>query len=156
MEFLKMKKFRKALKRENSPVPDEDPESDEGKSVVDVDNDNDNDNGATTEEDDDDFIMNEVKRRLKELRRNSFMVLIPEEETCPEEDDDADDEHQVEEGGANCSNQWRDVEAEGRQLWSCFGAFYDKYCQRMLFFDRLTTQLLKEIGNFFHFNLLLL
>ncbi|XP_071686112.1 uncharacterized protein [Rutidosis leptorrhynchoides] len=153
MVFLKLKKFRKAHKQDNSPpvvgVPDEVPK---GKSVVDVDNDNeiDNDNGATTaeaeaEEDDDDFIMNEVKRRLKELRRNSFMVLIPEEETCPEEEDD-DVEQQVEDQEKNDgeSNQWRDVEAEGRQLWSCFGAFYDNYCQRMLFFDRLTTQLLKE------------
>ncbi|XP_076884487.1 uncharacterized protein LOC143533670 [Bidens hawaiensis] len=84
------------------------------------------------EVDDDDFIMNEVKRRLKELRRNSFMVLIPEEETCAE---------------TESSNEWRDVEEEGHQLWSCFGAFYDKYCDRMLLFDRLNTQLLKQIGS---------
>lgn len=141
MDFLKIKKLRKAHKPnpEKDPVPQEQekelelPKGDLGKSV-DVDN-------AAADEDDDDFIMNEVKRRLKELRRNSFMVLIPEEETCQEEEEDdvIDDE-------ANTSNEWRDVEAEGRQLWSCFGAFYDKYCERMLFFDRLTAHLLKQIG----------
>lgn len=140
-----MKKFRKAHKpnpekdSDNKPVPvprSEEPKKENGdelgKSV-------DADNATEVDEDDDDFIMNEVKRRLKELRRNSFMVLIPEE-TCPEEE-----EEEEEEEGEASSNEWRDVEAEGRQLWSCFGAFYDKYCERMLFFDRLTTQLLKEI-----------
>ncbi|XP_024972192.1 uncharacterized protein LOC112511053 isoform X1 [Cynara cardunculus var. scolymus] len=136
MEFLKLKKFRKThkpnLEKEPVPVPEE-PKKENGDDLgksVDV------DNATEVDEDDDDFIMNEVKRRLKELRRNRFMVLIPEE-TCPEEDE--------EEEGEASSNEWRDVEAEGRQLWSCFGAFYDKYCERMLFFDRLTTQLLKEI-----------
>lgn len=139
-----MKKFRKAHKpspekdSDNKPVAEE-PKKENGDGLgksVDV------DNGAEVDEDDDDFIMNEVKRRLKELRRNSFMVLIPEE-TCPEEEEAEEEE---EEEGEASSNEWRDVEAEGRQLWSCFGAFYDKYCERMLFFDRLTTQLLKEIG----------
>ncbi|XP_023765379.1 uncharacterized protein LOC111913900 [Lactuca sativa] len=151
MEFLKMRKFRKAHKpnpekeSDNNPVPVPGPEEpkkdnddDLGKSAT-----ADVDNATEADEDDDDFIMNEVKRRLKELRRNSFMVLIPEE-TCPEEEEPEEEE---EDEGQASSNEWRDVEAEGRQLWSCFGAFYDKYCERMLFFDRLTTQLLKEIGS---------
>ncbi|KAD4585326.1 hypothetical protein E3N88_22927 [Mikania micrantha] len=128
MEFLKMNKLRKALKPK---PPDPKP----------VGEDLNKENGdAEADEDDEDFILNEVTRRLKELRRNSFMVLIPEEEACPEE------EEEMEEGEAS-SSEWRDVEEEGRRLWSCFGAFYDKYCERMLFFDRLTTQLLKQIGS---------
>lgn len=92
------------------------------------------------DDDDDDFITNEVKRRLKELRRNSFMVLIPEE-TCPEEDDDDGEEE-----GETSSADWRDVEAEGRQFWSGFKEVYDKYCERMLLFDRLSAQQLNDIG----------
>ncbi|XP_076890395.1 uncharacterized protein LOC143541456 [Bidens hawaiensis] len=142
MEFLKLNKLRKTLKPNPAPLPDEiinkqnaeeEEEEDISKSAADEDDD-----------DDDDFIMNEVKRRLKELRRNSFMVLIPEEETCAEEEEE---ETQTPEEGEASSNEWRDVEEEGRQLWSCFGAFYDKYCERMLLFDRLNTQLLKQIGS---------
>ncbi|XP_051148059.1 uncharacterized protein LOC127263129 [Andrographis paniculata] len=95
---------------------------------------------AASEDDDDDFITNEVKRRLKELRRNSFMVLIPEE-TTP-----ADEEEEEEEGGTS-SNEWRDVEAEGRQFWSGFDAVYEIYCERMLFFDQSSAQLLLEAGS---------
>ncbi|KAI3512436.1 hypothetical protein L1887_19752 [Cichorium endivia] len=144
-----MKKFRKAHKpnpekdSDNKPIPVPVPEEPKKDSADDLGKSADVDNATEADEDDDDFIMNEVKRRLKELRRNSFMVLIPEE-TCPEEEEEPEDE---EEEGEASSNEWRDVEAEGRQLWSCFGAFYDKYCERMLFFDRLTTQLLKEIGS---------
>lgn len=93
------------------------------------------------DDDDDDFITNEVKRRLKELRRNSFMVLIPEE-TCPEEEDDDDGEEE----GETSSADWRDVEAEGRQFWSGFAEVYDKYCERMLLFDRISAQQLNDIG----------
>ncbi|KAL4560094.1 hypothetical protein LXL04_032242 [Taraxacum kok-saghyz] len=149
MEFLKMKKFRKPHKpnpekdSDKSQVPVPGPEEPKKDNVVDdLGKSADVDNATEADEDDDDFIMNEVKRRLKELRRNSFMVLIPEE-TCPEEEEPEEEEDE----GEASSNEWRDVEAEGRQLWSCFGAFYDKYCERMLFFDRLTTQLLKEIGS---------
>ncbi|KAI3773340.1 hypothetical protein L1987_47865 [Smallanthus sonchifolius] len=139
-----MNKLRKALKADKKPVVEEEELkqlNDDANVNV---NANANANAAEADEDDDDFIMNEVKRRLKELRRNSFMVLIPEEETCPEEEE----EMEMELEGEASSNEWRDVEEEGRRLWSCFGAFYDKYCERMLFFDRLTTQLLKEIGTF--------
>ncbi|KAM0001219.1 hypothetical protein Hdeb2414_s0385g00882551 [Helianthus debilis subsp. tardiflorus] len=140
MEFLKKNKLRrrKGLKADREAEEliikkeKEDANGELGKAV-------DGDEGE--EEDDDDFIMNEVKRRLKELRRNSFMVLIPEEEACAEEEEEM--EMEMEEGEGGSSNEWRDVEEEGRRLWSCFGAFYDKYCDRMLFFDRL---LLKQIA----------
>ncbi|KAJ0794421.1 hypothetical protein HanPI659440_Chr04g0139071 [Helianthus annuus] len=137
MEFLKRNKLRrKGLKADREAEEliikkeKEDANGELGKAV----------DGDGDEEDDDDFIMNEVKRRLKELRRNSFMVLIPEEEACGEEEEEM--EMEMEEGEGGSSNEWRDVEEEGRRLWSCFGAFYDKYCDRMLFFDRL---LLKQI-----------
>ncbi|CAL1386765.1 unnamed protein product [Linum trigynum] len=96
------------------------------------------------EDEDDDFITNEVKRRLKELRRNSFMALIPEEESFPEQEED-DEENGGEAGDAICG-EWRDVEAEGRQWWGGFDAVYDKYCDRMLFFDRLSILQLNENG----------
>ncbi|XP_022157098.1 uncharacterized protein LOC111023905 isoform X2 [Momordica charantia] len=98
--------------------------------------------GAEAEEEDDeeDFIMNEVKRRLKELRRNNFMVLIPEEDSCAEEEE--------EEGETSCGEQeWRDVEAEGRLWWGGFGTLYDKYSERMLFYDRMSMQPLIELGS---------
>ncbi|CAH8328891.1 unnamed protein product [Eruca vesicaria subsp. sativa] len=96
------------------------------------------------DDEDDDFITNEVKRRLKELRRNSFMVLIPEED---EEEEDKESYLGEDEGGEDkCSSEWRDVVAEGLQWWGGFDAVYEKYCERMLFFDRLTSQQLKETG----------
>lgn len=110
-------------------------------SSVEPEEDNYNYNDNEEEDDDDDFITNEVKRRLKELRRNSFMVLIPEE-TCPEEEEDDEQEQ-----GETSSADWRDVEAEGRQFWSGFAEVYDKYCERMLVFDRLSAQQLNDIGS---------
>lgn len=146
MDFFKMKKFRKAHKPnpekdfDDKPVPEpEEPKNENGDELgksVNI------DSTTESEDDDDDFIMNEVKRRLKELRRNSFMVLIPEE-SCPEEQG----EDEEEEEGETSSSEWRDVEAEGRQLWSGFDALYEKYCERMLFFDRLSGQQLKEVGS---------
>lgn len=147
MDFFKMKKFRRAHKpnpenaSEDNPVPHpEEPKNENGDELgnsVSVDTATE----ADDDDDDDDFITNEVKRRLKELRRNSFMVLIPEE-SCPEEDEEAEED----EGETSNADQWRDVEAEGRQLWSGFNAIYEKYCERMLFFDRLSAQQLNEIG----------
>ncbi|KAH1143200.1 hypothetical protein GYH30_033747 [Glycine max] len=99
-----------------------------------------NADSAGEAEDDDDFITNEVKRRLKELRRNSFMVLIPEEDSYPEEGEEEEEE------GETGSNEWRDVEAEGQQWWRGFDAVFEKYCERMLFFDRMGTQQLSEVG----------
>ncbi|KAL2321439.1 hypothetical protein Fmac_025818 [Flemingia macrophylla] len=144
MEFLKIKKFRKSQKADgdkdlaNKAAPDpEEPKlntdgSDQCKSE--------NADSAGEAEDDDDFITNEVKRRLKELRRNSFMVLIPEEDSCPEDGEDDEEE------GETSSNEWRDVEAEGQQWWRGFDAVFEKYCERMLFFDRMSTQQLSEVS----------
>ncbi|EEF48718.1 uncharacterized protein LOC8259956 [Ricinus communis] len=150
MDFFKAKKFRKAQKPEpeknleDKPGPQpEEPKYENVGSVGDnVGNKSANaDPGSETEDDDDDFITNEVKRRLKELRRNSFMVLIPEEESCPEEEEDEEEGQ-----GETSSSEWRDVEAEGRKWWSGFDAVYDKYCERMLFFDRMMVQQLNENG----------
>lgn len=145
MDFFKLKKFRNAHKpnpnnvAQDQPVPPqlEEPKNGggEGKPVnVDATN-------AEMEDDDDDFITNEVKRRLKELRRNSFMVLIPEEASV------ADEEEEDHEEGETICTEWRDVEAEGRQFWSGFDAVYDIYCERMLVFDRSSSQQLLELGN---------
>lgn len=143
MDFFKVKSFRKAHRSnldkdaENKSVPTlEEPKNDKsddlGKSV--------NVDPATeAEEDDDDFILDEVKRRLKELRRNSFMVLIPEESGLEDEEE--------EEQGETSSSEWRDAEPESRQPWCGFDAAYDKYCEQMLFFDRLNAQQLNEVGN---------
>ncbi|KAM6589829.1 hypothetical protein CsatA_012434 [Cannabis sativa] len=153
MDFFKVKKFRKAHKPvveseiEDKPVPQPEElkkENGGGDELSTKTNDADPSAEAEAEDDDDDdFITNEVKRRLKELRRNSFMVLIPEEESCAEEDEGEEEDEE----GERSSCEWRDVEAEGRQWWGGFDALYDKYCERMLFFDRMSTQQLKENGS---------
>ncbi|KAI4355920.1 hypothetical protein L6164_004644 [Bauhinia variegata] len=144
MDFFKVKKFRKPQKADavndtgDQPVRQpEEPKLDNG--ANDPCKSENADPAAEAEDDDDDFITNEVKRRLKELRRNSFMVLIPEEESCPEEEEE-------EEEGEASSNEWRDVEAEGQQWWRGFDAVFEKYCERMLYFDRMSSQQLNEIG----------
>lgn len=91
------------------------------------------DSSGEIEEDDDEFITNEVKRRLKELRRNSFMVLIPEE-SHPEDEETS-------------SEEWRESEVEDRYPWCGFDTLYEKYCERMLFFDKMIAQLMKEPGS---------
>lgn len=144
MEFLKIKKFRKSQKGNGEkdladkavPEPEEPKLSTDGSDQCK----SENVDSAGEAEDDDDFITNEVKRRLKELRRNSFMVLIPEEDSCPEDGEDEEEE------GETSSNEWRDVEAEGQQWWRGFDAVFEKYCERMLFFDRMSTQQLSEVG----------
>lgn len=137
-----MKKFRKG----NSPVVEKAiPQSEEPESVNGGDGLTKSPNADPvndSEDDDDDFITNEVKRRLKELRRNSFMALIPEEESCAEEEE----EEEGEETGETTSSDWRDVEDEVRQWWGGFDSFYEKYCERMLFFDRMSAQQLNEAG----------
>ncbi|KAJ0075185.1 hypothetical protein Patl1_35178 [Pistacia atlantica] len=146
MDFFKVKKFRKTHKPdpekdlEDKPVPQPEEHKNENVSGDDLNKSPNTDSSNEYEDDDDDFITNEVKRRLKELRRNSFMVLIPEEEPCAEEEDEE------EEGGETSSCEWRDVEAEGRQWWGGFDAVYDKYCERMLFFDRMSAQQLNLAG----------
>lgn len=144
MDFFKVKKFRKPQKTggdedmADKPVPEpEEPKPENGANGCKSEN---ADPAGEAEDDDDDFITNEVKRRLKELRRNSFMVLIPEEDSCPEEEDEEEAE------GETFSNDWRDVEAEGQQWWRGFDAVFEKYCERMLFFDRMISQQHDEIG----------
>ncbi|XP_059642550.1 uncharacterized protein LOC132284455 isoform X2 [Cornus florida] len=145
MDFFKVKKFRKAHKpnpekdSEDKPIPQ--PEEPKNENGDDLSKSGNVDSAPEADDDDDDFITNEVKRRLKELRRNSFMVLIPEE-SCPEEEEEDEEEE-----GETSSSEWRDVEAEGQQLWYGFDAVYDKYCERMLFFDRLSNQQLNEVGS---------
>jgi len=144
MEFLKIKKFRKSPKADGEKnlsektvaEPEEPKLNSEGPDQCK----SGNADSAGEAEDDDDFITNEVKRRLKELRRNSFMVLIPEEDSCLEEGEDEEEE------GETSSNEWRDVEAEGQQWWRGFDAVFEKYCERMLLFDRMSTQQLREVG----------
>lgn len=144
MEFLKIKKFRKSQKAdgEKDLADKAVPEPEEPKLNTDCPDQckSENADSAGEAEDDDDFITNEVKRRLKELRRNSFMVLIPEEDSYPEEGEEEEEE------GETSSNEWRDVEAEGQQWWRGFDAVFEKYCERMLFFDRMGTQQLSEVG----------
>ncbi|KAK1577210.1 hypothetical protein Q3G72_019813 [Acer saccharum] len=70
------------------------------------------------------------------------MVLIPEEESCAEEE-----EEEEEEAGETSSSEWRDVEAEGRRWWGGFDAVYEKYCEWMLFFDRMSEQQLNVAGS---------
>ncbi|XP_010259880.1 PREDICTED: uncharacterized protein LOC104599166 [Nelumbo nucifera] len=143
MDFFKVKKFRKAHKpdpekdQEDRPVPP--PEQLKNESGDDLTKSAKADAPADVEDDDDDdFITNEVKRRLKELRRNSFMVLIPEE-SCPEEEEEEEEE--------TSSSEWREPEVENGCPQIRFDTVYDKYCERMLFFDRLSVQQLHEAGS---------
>ncbi|KAK9097537.1 hypothetical protein Sjap_023034 [Stephania japonica] len=92
---------------------------------------------AEEEEDDDDFILNEVKKRLKELRRNSSMGLIPEE-SCEEEEEEEEE---------TSSSEWRSSEIEDHQPFYRFDEKYGAYCERMLFFDRMSAQRLLEPGS---------
>ncbi|XP_031501416.1 uncharacterized protein LOC116265036 [Nymphaea colorata] len=94
---------------------------------------NDNDNSGDMEDDDDDFITGEVKRRLKELRKNSFMVEIPEEDGYMEEE--------------SSSSEWRDSEAEDSSSCSAFENVYDKYSEKMLFFDKVTAEQMPDAGS---------
>lgn len=96
--------------------------------------------GEIEEDDDDDFFTNEVKRRLKELRNKNFMVLIPEE-SCAEEEEEGEKEEET------SSGEWGESEVEDRYPWCGFDTLYDKYCERMQFFDKMITQLMKEHGN---------
>ncbi|KAK1269046.1 hypothetical protein QJS04_geneDACA013974 [Acorus gramineus] len=118
------------LKTESLPIdppPKPDPDSNPVKNGA----------GEEEDEDDDDFITNEVKRRLKELRRNSFMVLIPEEPSVEEEEE--------EEETSSSSSGWKESEeAEDKYPWCGFDVLYDKYCERMLFFDKMSALQLQE------------
>ncbi|KAE8658884.1 hypothetical protein F3Y22_tig00116965pilonHSYRG00047 [Hibiscus syriacus] len=150
MDFLKIKRFRKVQKPDpekglvdnNVTQPELKDDNDDGDIGVNGSSKPDLAASDVEDDEDDDFITNEVKSRLKELRRNSFMVLIPEEEEeeLYPEDDEA-------EAGETSSSEWRDVEAEGREWWGGFDAVYEKYCERMLFFDRIIAQEVKNAGS---------
>ncbi|XP_062191106.1 uncharacterized protein LOC133894928 [Phragmites australis] len=92
------------------------------------------------DDDDDDFITNEVKRRLRELRKNSFMVLIPEEECAEVEEDGGEEE-------GSSSREWMELDAGDGFPLCRFDSLYDKYCERMLVFDKMMMQLLKDPGS---------
>nr|DAD46103.1 TPA_asm: hypothetical protein HUJ06_004333 [Nelumbo nucifera] len=146
MDFFKVKKFRKAHKpdpekdQEDKPVtPPEEMKTENGDDLT---KSSKVDPAAEAEDDDDDdFITKEVKRRLKELRRNSFMVLIPEE-SCAEEEEEEEE---------TSSSEWKEPEVENGRPWCRFDTVYDKYCERMLFFDRMSAQQLHEAGKLFFF-----
>ncbi|KAL8139190.1 hypothetical protein V2J09_005191, partial [Rumex salicifolius] len=140
MDFFKGRnRFRRARKPnpegcfEDNPVPSPlEPKTDldnaTGKSIA-------PDASSEVDDDDDDFITNEVKRRLKELRRNSFMMLIPEESGL--EGEEADE---------SCSSEGRDVDSQVQHAYYDFESIYQKYCERMLLFDRISAQCLNEAG----------
>lgn len=100
----------------------------------------------TEEDDDDDFITNEVKRQLKELRNKRFMVLIPEAEEEEEEEDEEESCLEYEEEDTS-SSEWRESAVEVGYPWCGFDGFYDKYCECMLFFDKMSIRLLQEAGS---------
>ncbi|CAL9157257.1 unnamed protein product [Musa hybrid cultivar] len=99
------------------------------------------DGGDDDDDDDDDFITNDVKRRLKELRKNSFMVLIPEEGHPGEQEEEEKEEEE------SSSSGWGASEASAGYSCCGFDTFYDQYCGRMLFFDRLISRHLNEAGS---------
>lgn len=68
------------------------------------------------------------------------MALIPEEASTEEGEYDGEEE------GETSFSKWKDVEAEGRQLWSRFDALYGTYSERMLSFNRLNAQQLHDFG----------
>ncbi|XXG51465.1 hypothetical protein AAC387_Pa03g0019 [Persea americana] len=146
MEFLKVKKFRspRKLDEEKGPVvaetPREESKDENGTDGLKTNAAVDSAGEAEEYDDDDDFITQEVKRQLKELRNKRFLVLIPEEsESCPEDEDEAEDEN------GTGSSDWKESMVEGGSQWcGGFGSFYDKYCERMLFFDKMSFQLLQD------------
>ncbi|XP_077238537.1 uncharacterized protein LOC143879817 [Tasmannia lanceolata] len=140
MEFFKLKKFRKGQNlnegedTEDNQARDEESKNENGNDLPTT---NGADSAGEIEEDEDDFISNEIKRRLKELRNKNFMVLIPEEETYPEEEEEEE----------MSSSDWRESEVGDRYPWCGFDTLYDKYCERMLFFDKMSAQLLQDAGS---------
>ncbi|XP_072953308.1 uncharacterized protein [Typha angustifolia] len=146
MEFFTVRRFGRARKKESEEDPDVgsthaasqvtkyeilDPAP---KATMEVEEEEEKE--ELEDDDDDDFITNEVKRRLKELRKNSFMVLIPEE-GYPEEEEEEEEEE-------SSSSEWRESEVVDGYPWCGFDTLYDKYTERMLFFDKMMAQVLQE------------
>lgn len=153
MGFLKVKKFRRARK----PTSDNDsddksvphPEEHTRINSINILNNYDKKSIGIAEEEedneDDDYISNEVQRRFHELRRNSFMSLIPEENGNEVEEDVEDEEHHIN------LNDERGIEVPNYQLFWCdFATFYRSYCERMLLFDKMSVQLLKDAGEYIY------
>ena len=143
MEFLKAINFRRARKSQTIKADSRNVIQTDAQLKADISNNLPKEVGcdSTTpqtddqeDDEDDDIISNEIKRRLKELRRSNFMVLIPEE-SCPEEEESS-------------SSEWRESDVEEIYSWSGFDAFYSKYCERMLFFDKIISRKLQSTGKF--------
>ncbi|KAM0858190.1 hypothetical protein ACQ4PT_047991 [Festuca glaucescens] len=157
MDFFKLKKFGKA--RKSARGEGETLESDEGANAGNVDSEVDvpeedpeaapagaglanggGEDGEEEEEEDEDDIANDVKRRIKEMKKNNFMVQIPEDENA-EVEEEGDEE-------GSSSREWMGSDVgEGFPLCG-FDSLYDKYCQRMVAFDKTITQTLKDSGLF--------
>ena len=71
------------------------------------------------------------------------MVLIPEDENA-EVEEDGDGEEEEEEGSS--SREWMGSDVGEGFLLCGFDSLYDKYCQRMVVFDKMITQTLKDSG----------
>uniref|UniRef100_A0ACD5Y2I4 Uncharacterized protein n=1 Tax=Avena sativa TaxID=4498 RepID=A0ACD5Y2I4_AVESA len=164
MDFLKLKKFGKARKSargdgevaeldedtnarnvpSHADVPEENPEAVAAAAGAGVGNGGEEYGEEYGEEEEEDDITNEVKRRLKEIKKNSFMVLIPEDENA-ELEEDGDDEGEEEEGSS--SREWMESDVgEGFPLCG-FDSLYDKYCQRMVVFDKMMAQTFEDSGS---------
>jgi hypothetical protein len=155
MDFFKIKKFGKGRKsprgkgevveseddaNAGNVAPEEEQKDGNTPEAVEAEGGGNGAVGGGGEDDDDDFITNEVKRRLKEMRNNSFMVLIPEEE-CAEVEEDVEEE---EEGSS--SREWVEPDVVDGFPLCRFDSLYEKYCQRMLAFDKMILQLMKDPG----------
>ncbi|KAK3122173.1 hypothetical protein QOZ80_8BG0666050 [Eleusine coracana subsp. coracana] len=164
MDFFKIKKFEKGRKNAGGKgdvvEPDDDPNTGnaapeeeqkdsileghaeaveaagEGNGAVQGEDDDEEE-----EDEDDDFITNEVKRRLKEMRKGSFMVLIPEEENAEVEEDGEEEEE------GSSSREWVESDVVDGFPLCGFDSLYEKYCQRMLVFDKMILQLMKDPGS---------
>lgn len=157
MDFFKLKKFGKARKSargegetlesdedaiagnvaSEGDISEENPEAAAGAGLAN----GGEEYGEEEEYEDEDDAINDVKRRLKEAKKNSFMVQIPEDENAEVEKDGDEEE---EEGSS--SREWMGSDVgEGFPLCG-FDSLYDKYCQRMVAFDKMITQTLKDSG----------
>nr|GMC51976.1 uncharacterized protein LOC109190249 isoform X1 [Ipomoea batatas] len=102
---------------------------------------------STEADDDNEFINNELRGGLKEHGRNNSMMPIPME-MSPEDGVEKNDNYEVQEEGEENISELGDLEA-GKLFCAGFDAVYDKYCERMLCFDHLQVQQLRELGSYF-------
>ncbi|CAI9786773.1 unnamed protein product [Fraxinus pennsylvanica] len=92
-----------------------------------------------------------LKKFRNDHKPNQEVVTEPElhQEEPKKDSGDVWEDEDVEEDekGETNSCEWRDIDAEGRQFWAGFDAVYARYCERMLFFDRLSAQQLGKVGS---------